>query len=545
VSVKDFGAVGDGVADDTAEIQAAINAGLNVDFGGAGHSYKVSGAITLRTGQTITANGATITQTTTRTEIFNIDGKTDIRISGVKFVGVGSDFNDSDSSQAVAIYANGGEARIWVSECYFLNFSYTTLRAKGSTDIAFVNNVVVGPGSPILTPITSGRCYGFLADSGCNGVLVQGNSFTKVAQGVRIEGGAVGTSNIRVSGNYIYNITGQHGVYAGAYLSLLTISGNTISDTDLCGIKVQAADYAGINNRGIAITGNTVGAAGDQGILVCSGDNPTATYKCENVTVTGNTVRFSAGNGIKIDNVINGVVSGNSIQQPSQSGVAWEQSTGLLLTGNFIQGSGNTAMRDVTAASFVTIRNNVIRNCATLNTGSDEYGIFVNGGGSEYVIDKNVITDTNANMQYGIFIAANINSSLTLTDNTVVNSTDAALRLGSTSELREYQGNNWNGTLAATYNDPVLSVVASAATLALPTALNVVSVSGTTNITYITPNGHSGKSITLFFQGALTVVRGSNIILNSSLGDFVTTANDTLTLVCDGTTWWEVSRSVN
>jgi hypothetical protein len=29
------------------------------------------------------------------------------------------------------------------------------------------------------------------------------------------------------------------------------------------------------------------------------------------------------------------------------------------------------------------------------------------------------------------------------------------------------------------------------------------------------------------------------------LGNFVTTANDTLTLVCDGTTWWEVSRSVN
>jgi hypothetical protein len=44
------------------------------------------------------------------------------------------------------------------------------------------------------------------------------------------------------------------------------------------------------------------------------------------------------------------------------------------------------------------------------------------------------------------------------------------------------------------------------------------------------------------FAGALTVTDGSNLNL---AGNFVTTANDTLTLMCDGVNWNEVSRSVN
>lgn len=86
------------------------------------------------------------------------------------------------------------------------------------------------------------------------------------------------------------------------------------------------------------------------------------------------------------------------------------------------------------------------------------------------------------------------------------------------------------------------AAVASAAALPLPTG-NVFHVTGTTGITSITStNFQSGVQITLIFDAALTVTDGGNLRL---AGNFVTTADDTLTLVFDGTNWYEIARSVN
>lgn len=75
----------------------------------------------------------------------------------------------------------------------------------------------------------------------------------------------------------------------------------------------------------------------------------------------------------------------------------------------------------------------------------------------------------------------------------------------------------------------------------------VVTVTGTTTITSIAlPTGAGfqpgGRRVTLIFAAALTVTGGSNLKLN---GNMVTTADDTLTLVCDGTNWHETARSAN
>ena len=84
--------------------------------------------------------------------------------------------------------------------------------------------------------------------------------------------------------------------------------------------------------------------------------------------------------------------------------------------------------------------------------------------------------------------------------------------------------------------------MASAAALVLPAGARVCAVTGVTNITSIGFNGFSGATVTLMFPGVLTVTDGSNLRLN---GNFVTTADDTLTLCCDGTNWFEIARSAN
>ena len=85
--------------------------------------------------------------------------------------------------------------------------------------------------------------------------------------------------------------------------------------------------------------------------------------------------------------------------------------------------------------------------------------------------------------------------------------------------------------------------VASAATITAPQDNDIIPVSGTTNIDTITATGQIGRTITLVFDGVLTVNDGTgNLAL---AGNFTTSANDTLMLICDGTTWYEVSRSAN
>lgn len=84
---------------------------------------------------------------------------------------------------------------------------------------------------------------------------------------------------------------------------------------------------------------------------------------------------------------------------------------------------------------------------------------------------------------------------------------------------------------------------ASAATLTLP-AGNVLHITGTTNIDTLNTcdAANAGRQVTLIFDGVLTVGDANNLKL---AGAFVTTADDTLTVVCEGTNWYEVARSVN
>lgn len=117
------------------------------------------------------------------------------------------------------------------------------------------------------------------------------------------------------------------------------------------------------------------------------------------------------------------------------------------------------------------------------------------------------------------------------------------------NDMSQCGGSNYTitgGPSGLHYNPPagIGTGITAAATIAIPTDGTVFHVTGNTNIT----NGitvspiDNGRQITLVFDGTPTISDASTSKLN---GNMVCTADDTLTLACDGSNWLEVARSSN
>ena len=105
----------------------------------------------------------------------------------------------------------------------------------------------------------------------------------------------------------------------------------------------------------------------------------------------------------------------------------------------------------------------------------------------------------------------------------------------------DFQRGTVGGTISSTM---VLYPVASATTISIPEFGDVFQINGTTGFGILL-NGWAGRKVTLYFAASLVVynaIGAANIRLNNS-ANFTTTAGSTLTLVNNGTQWYEIGRS--
>lgn len=353
VNVRDFGAKGDGVNDDTDEIQAALTAssGRGVVFPAG--DYRVSAMLSIPENTSIFAAGnAVLTNTNSQLEnLFEITEQ-NVSIDGLSFVNMqkGSSTEEETYDNSAVLIGKGGDF-CSVTNCYFDNF------------VAGIRSTTNNDG--LIKDIYISGCrfnrydFGIIPDDfdgcticGCYGRNVERTRYDP-DQGLKP--------------SHLLYVTDRSGTASRALSVVNCIeSGNAYSSS----FKVR-------NVEGVTITG-------------CVSDLSCRGYEigsCTDVSVTGNVFSNAVvceGDSFQpaywFTSVTRGVLSGNTASYPSGvAGVCFRitgDSDCILVTGNNISVSYSNSMYryifHIAPAKHITIQGNTI-----VNTSGEYFSIEI------------------------------------------------------------------------------------------------------------------------------------------------------------------------
>ena len=425
VSVKDFGAVGDGATDDTAKIQAAIDAlvsggELYFPSGVYLHSgLRIDGTAGNKSNITLRGDGAAsilyLASGTTNNSIRAAGGSNfrieKLRIEGNKARGGSAVVPPSRGFWAASIaylvndtvevsVGDAATTTVAASNLVYRCISSHTSSAFFATDKAAQWTLVSDPNFNTVD-ISYGTRNGIYLDgtSVCaiSDCLITGHVYAGINPGtgpVQAANAGPGCDFVSIQQNNIWN--NGNGI-AGGKQRYVNIDGNAVFDNDTYQVVVDllSSNVVVSNNQikggashGVffyqvqssSIVGNTVAGCGGVGILF---DNATSVSGISSNVVT------SCFQGIRAYNSTVNLISSNVVTGSIQYGISVEIANQFSLIGNVCNANGYDGARLTACSAF-----NVQGNTFTANVG--EGGLYITGSSLGTVVGNMALNNNNA-----------------------------------------------------------------------------------------------------------------------------------------------------
>jgi nitrous oxidase accessory protein NosD len=420
-SPLDYGAVGDGVADDTAAINACLAANRAVDLGGPQYTYRITATLLVvqSSAQTVTGCGASV-----RADAGEVMMR--LKNAGHTVAGIRFDGNDR-GTRGVIVEGTAPGSR--VEGCAFTAVTGTGVEVQQGaqrTRITACTFERCGRGSGIPGPFNTtiyvaGADHCSVVDNdlrdcdwgiyfrapdaatGINFYECRGNRIVcaspapAASQGIsnghgrnaRIEHNTVigfadnsidcfGCRNIAIIGNSTQG--GKDAVFVGDdSTNSITISANTFSGPQR-GVRVlrdnTTPDARGTLVTGVVISANTVSHPTQGAILVQEG----GTAQVSGVTIADNDLHLADTGlyGVKIINAEVSRISGNRIYRPRNEGILLDGADIIEVTGNTLHDAGRATPNGYDAISVRNSNRILIRD--TIAYGTARYAVAIPTG---------------------------------------------------------------------------------------------------------------------------------------------------------------------
>lgn len=276
VSFTDFGAVGDGVTDDTANVQEALTFGINCTIvADTNKTYLISSQLTIRSGTTIRGNdtfklsasfpaGTAVFRNETQTGTLNSYYDTNICLDGLSFDG------NNNLNRTAPMFSFAKVLNITIQNCKFSNHSYIVIESGANKNVNIVRNYFTNNGRPKPSAISAPCIW---SDSGAGGTPYD----LKIEHNYFLDNNWSCAYFMPTGGSFSFNIcrgNGESGVFSSANGLSLRYIGNHIEGQVRSNISASGIETGASN---IVISDNILSSNASDGISLTDLENAVVT----------------------------------------------------------------------------------------------------------------------------------------------------------------------------------------------------------------------------------------------------------------------------